>query len=208
MFVDHEANNGKGASIITSIHTYLAWNKTRETITWKVFDNYDVSTPDKEQTHSVTKTIDVDDVPEIVDLKADQFVLVNWTGKNRDDGKYDVVVIDDVEILSDSGLTRFSKNSDTVRACFKKLTTGGTKYDSSAAAYYSDEVLDLYNNKLLTGKTYNVYLDKYGYAIGVDLHTGEDNYVFITGYDLSESAIAAGSARATAIFLGWYRRGH
>ena len=56
-------------------------------------------------------------------------------------------------------------------------------------------MLDLYANNLLTGKTYNVYLDKYGYAIGVDLHTGEDNYVFITGYDLDSSAIASGTAR-------------
>ena len=211
VFVDHEANNGKGAIIITSIHTYLAqattdYNKTRETATLKVFDNYD-ATPGKEQSHSVTKTIDVDDVPETVDLKADQFVLVNWTGKDRDDGKYDVVVIDDVEILSDVAITKFSKNSDTesdsdtVRACFKKLTTGGTEYKGSAAAVYSDEVLDLYANNLLTGKTCNVYLDKYGFAIGVDLHTGNDNYVFIAGYDLNGSNIAGGNARANAIFL-------
>ena len=206
VFVDHEANNGKGAIVITSIHTWLAqatadYSANRETLSVKVFDRYD---DDNNVTLSTTKTIDVDDVPEIEDVKKDQFLLVNMSEKDRT--KLEIVVIDDVEILSDSTLSRFSKNSDSDpasdsnEALFDSLTTGGTKYDSSAKAFYSDEVLDLYNNKLLTGKTYNVYLDKYGYAIGVDLHTGEDNYVFITGYDLDSSAIASGTARANAIF--------
>lgn len=68
-------------------------------------------------------------------------------------------------------------------------------------AHYDASALNLYYNKLLTDKTYNVYLDEYGYAIGVDLCEGDANYVFITGYQMSTSAIADGSVRANAIFL-------
>ena len=31
--------------------------------------------------------------------------------------------------------------------------------------------------------SYNIYEDRYGNAIGVDLAEGTKNYVFITGYD-------------------------
>ena len=199
-------NNARKEITIVSIHTWLAqatadYSTNRETINLKVYDGYS-GTP--AVTTSTTKTVDVEDVPAIKELKKDDFVLVNMTGKDRT--KLEVIAVDDVEILSDSTLTRFSKNSDNDNqsdqneALFDSLTTGGTKYDSSNRAFYSDEVLDLYNNKLLTGKTYNVYLDNYGYVIGVDLHTGEDSYVFITGYDLDSSAIASGTAKANAIF--------
>ena len=187
---------------ITTINTYLAqansdYNKTSESLSLKVFD----------KRGGTTKVVDADVVPQVVNVQKDDYKLVYMSFKDRANGE--VVSMYDVEIMAEAEISKFSiDGSGTYDKVVKKLTTGGTKYDSSAAADYSDEVLDLYNNKLLTGKTYNVYLDKYGYAVGVDLHTGEDNYVFITGYDLSESAIAAGSARATAIFLGWYRRGH
>ena len=116
--------------------------------------------------------------------------------------------IADVEILSNSTLTKFSKGSssdpqsDKVghEAIFSSVTTNGTEYKNSKKAYYSDEALDLYNNNLLTNKTYNVYLDKYGYAIGVDLYAGDDNYVFISGIKLNNSPIAVTRADANAIF--------
>ena len=184
---------------IVSINTWLAqatadYNKTRETISLKVYST----------TTGTTKTVDVDDVPGIENLKKDEWVLVNMSEKERD--KLEVVAVDDVEIMSDVAITKFSKgsdievNSDTVTGFFKNLTTGGQEYKSSAKARYSDEALDLYSNNLLTNKTYNVYLDNYGYAIGVELFSGEDNYVFITGFDGNGSNIANGTAKANAIF--------
>ena len=184
---------------IVSIHTWLAqatadYSSSRESINLKVYTN----------TTGTTKTVSVDDVPAIENLKKDEWVLVNMSEKDRT--KLEVVAIDDVEIIADTALTRFSKDSDTDpnsdqnEALFNSVTANGTKYDSSSCTYYNEEVLDLYDNKLLTGKTYNVYLDNYGYAIGVDLCVGEDSYVFITGYDLDSSAIASGTAKANAIF--------
>ena len=49
--------------------------------------------------------------------------------------------------------------------------------------------------------TYNVYLDKYGYAIGVKEVEAPDNYVFITGIDTNESNLKNGTLTAAAIFL-------
>ena len=52
----------------------------------------------------------------------------------------------------------------------------------------------------LTYKTYNIYFDQYGYAIGAELYSGDDQYVFITGYDLNGSNTAQQNATANAIF--------
>lgn len=48
--------------------------------------------------------------------------------------------------------------------------------------------------------TYNLYLDQYGYLLGIDEFSGATNYVFITGYDYSYSSIASGITTANAIF--------
>ena len=105
--------------------------------------------------------------------------------------------------MTDCTVTRFStrNSSDNIPALFSSVTSNGTKYDASYQALYSEDVLDLYDNSLLTDTSYNIYLDPYGYAIGVDLFEGELNYVFITGYNLNESSISVGNATAAAIFL-------
>ena len=83
-----------------------------------------------------------------------------------------------------------------------KLTTGGTEYDTNVKAYYDfGEVLNQYDQQLLTDNTYNIYLDRYGNVIGVDLHEGTRNYVFITGYDRNRSNISVKTAEAAAIFM-------
>ena len=46
-----------------------------------------------------------------------------------------------------------------------------------------------------------MYLDQYGYFLGVDLYEGTSNYVFITGFDRNSSNLAVKTATASAIFL-------
>ena len=206
VFVDTEAETID----ITSVNTWLAkatadYNATRESVVLNVYNNY-TGTPSR--TTTIAKTVGLADVPAVENVKKDQYVLVNWSGKDQANGVYEVVEIADVEILSNSTLTKFSKGSssdpqsDKVghEAIFSSVTTNGTEYKNSKKAYYSDEALDLYNNNLLTNKTYNVFLDKYGYAIGVDLYAGDDNYVFISGIKLNNSPIAVTRADANAIF--------
>jgi hypothetical protein len=199
VFVDHEANKGTGLIVITSINTWLAqansnYNTSRETLSLKVYENSD----------GVNKTVDAAEVPGIEDIEKDEYVLVNMSKKDTyNHATYEVVKVSPVEIMTDCTVTRFSKrnSSDNIPALFSSVTSNGTKYDASYQALYSEDVLDLYDNSLLTDTSYNIYLDPYGYAIGVDLFEGELNYVFITGYNLNESSISVGNATAAAIFL-------
>ena len=180
---------------VVSINTWLAqananYNETSESLSLNVFEN---------DADGVTKIVDVEEVPEIADVAEDQFVLVNMTWKDRSDGE--VVAVSDPEILENSTVTKFSQNGDDVNeGFFTKLTVDGTEYEAAEKAEYDDEVLNLYDATLLTDMSYNVYLDQYGYAIGVDLYEGEMNYVFIAGYDRGQSYISIKTADAAAIF--------
>ncbi|RAZ61753.1 hypothetical protein DK853_44945, partial [Klebsiella oxytoca] len=49
--------------------------------------------------------------------------------------------------------------------------------------------------------TYNVYLDRYGYAIGVDVVDAVNNYVFISAIQRDGSHLTNLTANANAIFL-------
>ena len=182
---------------ITSISTWLAkansdYNTSTETLSLKVY--YTDST-------GRTFTVDGEDVPAAMNVKKDDFVLVNISKKESVTNP-EVVKIGTPEIISDASVTKFSQSgTDQTKGFFTKLTTGGTEYKASAKANYSKDVLNLYDATLLTDNTYNVYIDKYGYAVGVDLHEGTKNYVFITGYDRGTSHISVKTAEAAAIFL-------
>ena len=179
---------------IVSINTWLAqananYNENSESVSLNVFTNSD----------GVTKSADSEIVPNAADVVEDQFVLVNMSKK--DDPNGEIVAISDPEIMTDSTVTKFSQTGDDHNeGFFTKLTVDGTEYKASYMAEYDDEVLNLYDATLLTNMSYNVYLDQYGYAIGVDLYEGEANYVFITGYDRGRSHISIKTADAAAIF--------
>ncbi len=218
VFVDVEAETID----ITSINTYLAkaandYSKTTESVSLNIYGSITKTSTDPApvvyRTDSYTKAVSLTDVPAVENVKMDQYLLVNVSGKDYTSHTrktltgYDVVAISEPEILSESTLTKFSKrssdsdtSSDSNQALFKSVVTGGTEYKNSAYAVYNDSVLDLYDDDRLVNKTYNIYLDKYGYAIGIDLFEGENNYVFITGFDPSGSNIAYGNANAAAIF--------
>ena len=205
---------------IVSINTYLAkatvdYNTTTERVTLEVYSNISkTNTPVVTNTETATKVVSLADVGNIEGMKQDEFMLVRVSGKNNSTtpnhdtlAGYDVVTVSDVKILTDSELTKFSKasdsdsDSDLNQALFSSVTSEGTEYKSAKRAYYSDEVLDLYADDRLVNKTYNIYLDPYGNAIGIDLYAGNDNYVFITGVDLDTSSISMGTAKAAAIFV-------
>ena len=196
VFVDHDDEE----IIITSINTYLAqanadYSESTETVSLNVFTTED----------GVTRTVDSVDVPEAANVTADQFMLVNMSGKDRTNNRLEVVKISDVEIITDATVTKFSTSgggdATGEESLFTEVTADGEAYSANAEAHYDVDVLNLYDNSLLTDMSYNIYLDQYGYAIGVDLFEGELNYVFITGYDRISSNISIRTARAAAIFL-------
>ena len=121
----------------------------------------------------------------------------------KDTTKLEVVDIDEPEILADSTITKFSNGTkdNTTISYPQTLTTDGVEYKDSDRAIYDADTLNQYDKDLLTVNTYNVYLDKYGYFIGIDLCEGTKQYVFITGYDMRNSNLSVKTAEASGIFL-------
>ena len=194
---------------ITSIHTWLAqatttYNADKETASVKVHMYYTGKSNGSLDLVSQTKTVALDDVPEVADVTADTFYLVRMSDK--DTTKLEVADMGEPEILEQSTVTKFSlstkfgQGQDGLKYP-TKLTTGGNEYADSDRACYDVDVLDQYDNDLLTTNTYNVYLDKYGYFIGIDLFEGTKQYVFVTGYDMRNSNLSIQTASAAGIFL-------
>ena len=178
VFVDSDAEE----VVVTVINTYLAqatadYSESKDSVSFKVYDIDDSATVSGE---------DFD----VADVAKDDFVLVTYA----DD---EIQTISDVEILSNVEISKFSTSGGKVTA----VTVDGTKYDDSAMLKYDDEVLDQYADTNMKDTTYNVYLDQYGYVIGVDIVDGVDNYVFITGVDESSSNLSNKTWDANAIFM-------
>ena len=183
---------------ITSINTYLAqansdYNQANETLSLKVYQASETG---------VTKIVDSAVVPEAEGVSKEDYVLVYMSGKDNA-ANYDVVRLFDVEIMSNSEITKFSiDGAASGKKVVKELTTNGVEYKTNTKAFYDHgNVLDSYDAQLLSDMTYNIYMDRYDNVIGVDLYEGTRNYVFITGYDRGNSHISVKTADAAAIFM-------
>lgn len=196
VFVDKD----KKLITMVSIDTWLS-KATANYDEKKEFAPVNVYTAYGSSSGALNWNIDVEDVPSVVDVEENDFLLVNISWKENTKGL--VVEIAEPEILEQSVVTKFSANKGHtgVNSHVTKLTTDGTEYKNAAKAFYDNEVLYQYDETLLTDKTYNVYLDPYGNFIGVDLFEGALNYVFITGFDRPTSNISISTANASAIFL-------
>ena len=181
---------------IVSISTWLAkatadYNESKEYAPLTVYTGVG---------QTATYNVDVDEVASVADVAEDEFYQVNITYKDNTRGE--VVAVSPVEVLADSTVTKYSASDKGDGAGWvTKLTTGGTEYERNEMAFYDEDVLDTYDDGLLTDSTYNVYLDQYGYFLGVDLYDGAKNYVFITGYDRPTSNLSVKTADAAGIFL-------
>ena len=181
VFVD----NDKEEVIITMINTFLAqatmdYNAKKDSVTFDVFG--------LRSENGVVSGEDFD----VADVAKDDFVLVTYSF--AEDA---IQTIEAVEIIADTEIEKFSKDSS--------LTIDGENIDYSAMIAYDTEVLDDYTgingNKNLKDTTYNVYLDKYGYVIGVDIVSTPDDYLFVTGYDTARSNLANKNWDVNVIFM-------
>ena len=183
---------------IAIINTYLAiaeddYNEKKEEASFEVHNldkqKDELIKADKSSVKNVKVALeDFEIVKDVVDGEA---YLVNVA-------EGEVQAIAKAEVIADTEITAFKKGSN--------VTVDGTKYSYAETADYDVEVLDNYTSSdtgtiNLKDLTYNVYLDKYGYAIGVDLVETPNNYVFITGIDVSENPLGNRTAEASAIFL-------
>ena len=196
-------DNDKELITIVSINTWLAeavndYSEANEYATLRVYNGVTGTT--KTATFQ-NYNVDVEEVANVVDVTDGTFYQVTISKKDvQPNGE--IVTLADVEILEDSTISEYSSdNGNDGNAKVTKLTTGGEEYSANEKAFYDDEILYQYDMDLLTDATYNVYLDQYGYFLGVDLFEGTQNYVFITGFDRNTSNLSVKTATAGAIFL-------
>lgn len=102
----------------------------------------------------------------IEEVKEDDIVLVHVA-------EGEIKEIMEPEVLSEVEITAFKNGS--------WITVDGEQYDYNDAIQYDDDVLDDYDDTNMKDTTYNVYLDAYGYAIGVEVVEESSNYLFLTG---------------------------
>ena len=124
--------------------------------------------------------------------------------KVEDEGAYlftfaagDVQSVIPAQVVSDTEITSFKLK--------KNVTAGGTKYDFGKTAYYDVDTMKDYtdgsSNINLKDTTYNIYVDAYGYLIGLEEVDAVDNYVFIAGADTNNSNLSTKTTDANALFL-------
>ena len=173
---------------IVSINTYIAqavadYNTKKETLS---FASPDETKFDKALASS---TLSVEDFPAIADMKADDLFLITMAETSTK--KFTVQSVAAVEKLENKDITKFTKES--------KLTTDGTEYKYSKKGTIWNELGTTYNVDALD-KSYNVYLDQYGYVIATEIYSDTLKYLFMTGYDLGTSHLSIKTADAAVIF--------
>ena len=167
---------------IVVIHTYLAeatadYNSKKEYLTVKVHGNNEDS------------KILLEDAANIVDVKDGDYLLVNIA-----DGE--IVAVSEPTVVTDTKITKYSVDNSLPSA----LTAGGTAYDSAKDLNMAPDKLKAYNKDALVDYTYNLYIDQYGYVIGVKQYSGEAKYLFLVGYDKTTSNLTNNTADAAVIF--------
>ena len=191
VFVDPDTDH----VYIAVINTYLAkansdYNSRKDEVDFEVWSVEDVADNKnnmrlvKNTDEKETLTVKGEDFA-IEDVKDGDIVLVNVA-------EGEIKVIMDPEVVDNTEISAF-KDGDWVNA-------GGTQYDYADAIQYDDEVLDIYDDYNMKDTTYRVFLDKYGYALGVEIIDANDQYVFVTGIDKSTHNLTNKTADGNLIF--------
>ena len=200
IYVDTDAEE----TTIVVINTYLAevsadYNTKTEDVRLDVYTGVKkaAAAGQTPTTISTTYTVESEDVDGLEKLKEDDMVLVTIA-------KGDVMTVTPVETVKDVAITSYSTDyadaDEKVEYKLTKLTAGGNKYETAKKAFEDAEVLYDYNVEQLDDATFDLYLDPYGYVIGARQVDGDDNFMFVVGYDRSSTVLAKAVDKALAIF--------
>ena len=184
---------------VAIINTYLAiadadYSAKKDSVTFDVYkleknSGEYVKTEGETDDEKVSLTVSGEDF-DVKDIAEDDAYLVNVA-----DGE--IQLMQKAEVIEDTEISSFKKGSN--------VTVGGEKYDFADSAYYDNEALSVYTDGgeivNLKDVTYNIYLDQYGYLIGLEEVEAVKNYVFVTGVDTNTSNLSSKTADAAAIFL-------
>ena len=196
VFVD---NQSKDITVVI-INTYLAkaskdYDEKKEEAEFTIWGIDEVKNDQfvKDVTENTEKLVAAAEDFDVEDVAEGDIVLVNVA-----DGAIQAIV--DPEVLADTEITAFKNGYDG------NLTVDGTKYNYSDAACYDGDTLTIYTSEdgqtiNLKDTTYNVYLDQYGYVMGVEEVDPAENFVFVTGIDTKSSNLSNKTADVSVIFL-------
>ena len=187
IFVD----NDDEALTIVEINTYLAetddYNEKKETLKFNDIYGYGEVKLTKNRIKDV-KDVELDDIASIKDYKDGDKVLLTIA-----DGEVKTIV--PAEKVAATEINKFKKQDYVV---------ADSQYDYAATGKLKGSfgigVLDNYDNNNLDDKTFDLYLDQYGYLIGIKQVEDDKEYVFITSYEISSKWMTNRTAKATAIF--------
>ena len=210
VFVD----NDEDVVTIAIINTYLAiasddYNEKKDEAAFDVygidknssnifFKDVVNGQEDKETMKVSAENFDVEDV-----VKGDAFLVTVADGA--------IQTMAAPEMISGTEIDSFETGSRYTGTTYAQsapstVEVDGTEYKFATAAEFDSDVMEYYTNSStgtvnLKDKTYNIYLDAYGYVIGVEEVEKANNYLFITGIDLNSSNIKNQTADASAIFM-------
>ena len=183
---------------IAIINTYLVkatsdYNERRDSVNFTVYGATTSGTggeyvkdagPDPDGATS-SATVYGEDFPVVEETKEGDIFLATIADK-------DVQTLSDAEVIDEITLTSFRRGTS--------VTGGGETYNYADSATYDPDVLDQYNASNMKDTTYRLYLDQYGYMIGIEEIDAADNYVFIAGYENFGSVLTSATTDAFAIF--------
>ena len=136
-----------------------------------------------EKEEKVTLTVSGEDF-DIENVKENDIVLVRVA-----DGEIQEIL--DPEIIDEAEIVSFKKDN---------WVKADEQYNYATTAMYDDEVLDEYDLSNMKDTTYRIFLDPYGYAIGVEIIEDAAKYVFLTGIDGNTSNLRNKTADGNLIF--------
>ena len=177
---DHER------AYLTFVNTYLAiadsdYNEKKDTANLTVYlDKTGDSETIKGEDFAIAKTV-----------KEDNAFLVTYDKVNKE-----IVDIAEAKVISETEIEEFATKGS--------MTVDGEEIKRSAKAAYDDAILSAYTDGTVSNlkdTTYNVYVDAYGFYIGVEEVDAPTNYVFITAADGGSSNLSTKTLDAFAIFL-------
>ncbi len=204
--------------LIVSVNTYMAkasadYNAARDELKIYTCNTPDAVACERPGTYGgrtitaenamkrVLKTVRGESFPNVRDYKKDTPLMV--TVASADGGAtYHVQSVEVATFTQDAVITKYS----SLDPQSNYLVTGGEQKDYSKniflAPYDSGRPNPLrrYSVSSLTDYTYNIFYDKYGYVLGVEVYRGEEKYVFLTAFKPSATSLAPNEGIGYLIF--------
>ena len=187
---------------IVEIHSYLAkvnadYNEKTDKVSLTIYTgvNKTGSTPTET---TLVRSVSGEDFA-IADYVKDDMVVVTFAGTAKE-----VQSITDPQVVSEVEITAYStygKDYENKAYMMKSVTADGEKYNASEDSSWQAEFMYNYTLSQMKDHTWNVYLDQYGYVLGLENVEATTNYAFLVGYQSGSDVLATAIDKALVITI-------